>query len=156
MATPMLRTEVESVRSRCQREIGSVFEIDRIDLVRHGGRSDFVRDGALLEVAERNIAPEIAAQIDEDRVEAAGDGEVLRHEVVRFDLRGAGIPGQAQALDENTGQPRPVHLGIGGKVGVEIANGAVHLAEQGQRGKLFALAPQAVHEYGDFLAQGGG
>ena len=80
----MLRSTVESVRSRCQREIGSfsarclqhgvgqaevafgILEVDRIDLVRHGRRADFAGLELLLEEAERDVAPDVAVEVDQD------------------------------------------------------------------------------------------
>ena len=39
-----------------------IFEIDRVDLVRHRRRADFVLGDRLLEVTQRNIAPDVAAK----------------------------------------------------------------------------------------------
>ena len=79
-AMPRLRSTVESVRSRCQRLIGSfsrevreqrigeaevafgVLEVDRVDLVRHRRRADFAGLQRLLEVAQRDVAPDVAAR----------------------------------------------------------------------------------------------
>ncbi len=95
-ATPRLRWTVESVRSRCQREIGSfsrhepqqrvgdaeiafgILEVDRVHLVRHRRRADFAGDHLLPEVAERHVAPEVAAQVGEDRVAPREGVAVLR------------------------------------------------------------------------------
>src|SRR5690606_929102 len=43
-----------------------VLEVDRIDLVRHGRRAHLASHRALLEIAERNVAPDIAVQIDQN------------------------------------------------------------------------------------------
>ena len=45
-----------------------VFEINRVDFVRHGRRTNFPLDRFLLEVANGNVAPDITAEIDKDRV----------------------------------------------------------------------------------------
>src|SRR5690606_7385586 len=42
-----------------------VLEVDRVDLVRHGRGADFAGNGLLLEVAERDVAPDVAVEIDE-------------------------------------------------------------------------------------------
>src|SRR5690606_15182644 len=45
-----------------------IFEVDRVDLVRHGRGADFACDGALLEVTQGDVAPDVAVEVDEDRV----------------------------------------------------------------------------------------
>ena len=134
-----------------------VLEIDRVDLVRHGGRADLAGHGLLLEVAEGDVAPHVAVEIDEDGVEARDGVEQLGDVVVRLDLGGIGVPGQAQVLlDEFAGVGFPVHVRIGGQVGVVVAHGTVDLAEQRHGGHLGNLALQAIDDVGHFLAQGGG
>jgi hypothetical protein len=105
----MLRSTVESVRSRCQREIGSfsarclqhrvgqaevafgILEVDRIDLVRHGRRADFAGLDLLLEEAERDVAPDVAVEVDQDAVGAGEGVEQFGQRVVRLDLDGVGV-----------------------------------------------------------------
>ncbi|KAG1434072.1 hypothetical protein G6F56_014436 [Rhizopus delemar] len=67
-----------------------VFEVDRVDLVRHGRRTDLAVLQALLEVAQRDVAPDVAGQVDQDDVGAARGIADLGDVVVRLDLRGAG------------------------------------------------------------------
>jgi glutathione S-transferase len=43
-----------------------VLEVDRVDLVRHGARTDLAGLELLLEVTQRDIAPDIARQVDQD------------------------------------------------------------------------------------------
>jgi hypothetical protein len=77
-----------------------VLEVDRVDLVRHGRGADLARDGALLEIAERDVAPEVAREVDQDGVEAREGVEQLRHVIMGLDLGGVGVPGQPERLDE--------------------------------------------------------
>src|SRR5690606_2226116 len=94
-----------------------VLEVDRVDLVRHGGGADLAGHGLLLEVAEGDVAPHVAVEVDQDGVEAGDGVEQLGDVVVRLDLGGVGVPGQAQILlDEFAGVGFPVHLRIGGQV----------------------------------------
>ena len=112
----MLRSTVLSVRSRWKREIGSfsaevreqrvgeaeiafrVLEVDRVDLVRHRARADLAGARALREVAEADVAPGVAAPVDQDRVAAldqASNSSAMR--VVRLDLRRVRIEGAGRA-----------------------------------------------------------
>ncbi len=133
-----------------------VLEVDGIDLVRHGGGAHLAGHGALLEVAQGDVAPEVPVQVDQDGVEAAQDVEQLRHAVVGFDLGGVGVPAQPQGLDEAAAERFPVHLRVGTEVGVVVAHGAVHLAHEHGVAQLLALAGQAVGAVGQLLADGGG
>src|SRR3546814_7676699 len=45
-----------------------ILEVDRVDLVWHRRAANFAGNGALLEVADRDIAPEIAAEDDRKSV----------------------------------------------------------------------------------------
>ncbi len=75
---------------------------------------------------------------------------------MRLDLRGVGVPLQAQVvLDELLGVGFPVDLRVGGQVGVVVAHGAVDLAQQRYGGHLGDLPLQAVDHVGQFLAQSG-
>eukprot|EP00952_Eustigmatos_sp_NYUAD-ZCMA_P003828 16765-Eustigmatos_ZCMA.PRE.1 len=56
-----------------------IFEVDRVDLVRHGRRADLAGLGLLLEVALRDIAPDVAVQVEDDRVGARHGIEQLGH-----------------------------------------------------------------------------
>ncbi|KAF1023298.1 MAG: hypothetical protein GAK37_03259 [Pseudomonas sp.] len=133
-----------------------VFEVDRVDLVRHGRRTDFASDGALLEVAQGDVAPDIAIEVDQDGVEARNGVEQLGDVVVRLDLRGVRVEGQAQfVFDEGAGVFFPVDLRVGRQVGVIVAHGAVDLAQQRYGRHLSDLALQAVHHVGQLFAQGG-
>jgi hypothetical protein len=62
--------------------------------VRHGGRADLALDHFLLEIAERDVTPYVAVEIDQDGVAACRRIEQFGDVIVRFDLGGIGIPGQ--------------------------------------------------------------
>ena len=66
----------------------AIFEIDRIDLVRHGGGTDLAGDGFLAQIPERHIAPDIAAQVDADDIEGGQRVAVFADPVMRLDLGG--------------------------------------------------------------------
>ena len=132
-----------------------VFKVDRVDLVRHGRAAHFAFLDLLLEVTQRDIAPHVAVQVDQDGVHPAHRLEQLGHVIVRLDLDGVRVPGQAQAFNKAGGQAFPAHVRVGAQVGVEVAHCAVDLAQQRLCGDLLALALQAVHHIGHFLAQRG-
>jgi glutathione S-transferase len=80
---------------------------------------------------------------------------------VRLDLDAVGLEGQAQAerlglLDHVAAEGFPVEIRPGGKVGVVIAHGAIHLAQQLHAGDPLAGSNQAHHHVGQFLAHRGG
>src|SRR3546814_12639666 len=53
-----------------------VLEVDRLDLVRHGRAADIAGLDRLLEVAQRDIAPDVAAQVDRTGVDPARSDEL--------------------------------------------------------------------------------
>ena len=97
--------ETGSLDARCAEQgvadaaVGlGVLEVDRVDLVRHGGRADLARDDPLPEVAQRDVGPDVLVEAQRDRVEAHQGVAQLGDVVVRLDLRGQRVPGQAQAV----------------------------------------------------------
>ena len=59
--------------------------------------------GSLLEVAQRDVLPEIAVGIDQDGVDARDGVEQFGHRVVRLDLDGVGIELEAEAIRRSGG-----------------------------------------------------
>ena len=134
-----------------------VLEVDGVDLVRHGGGTHFAGLELLGEVADGDVAPDVAAQVQQHGVEAHQGVEEIGHVVVRLDLGGKRVEGEAQpAFNDLLREGGPVHVGVGGQVGVVVAHGAVHLAQDGHAGDAGACLLHALHDVGDFLAQGGG
>ena len=129
-----------------------VFEVDRIDLVRHRRRADLAGLHLLLEEAERDVAPDVAVEVDQDRVGAREGVVQLGHRVVRLDLDRVGVEFEAERLDEALGEAFPVVAGIGRKVRVVVADRAVDLAEQADGGDARTGAFEAVDDVGQLLA----
>ena len=77
-----------------------ILEVDRVHLVRHGRGADFAGDRALAEIAQRDVAPEVAAQVDEHRVAARERVAVLGDPVVRLDLGRVGVALEAERFHE--------------------------------------------------------
>ena len=125
--------------------------------MRHGGRAHFARFHFLLEIAQRNIAPHIAVEINQNGVDARDGLEKFRHIIMRLDLDGVGVERKPQAaLHKGLAMRFPIHIGISHHVRIVIAHRAVDFAQKFLRLDLADLALQAIKHIGDFLAQRGG
>ena len=124
--------------------------------MRHGGGAHFAFHGALLEVAQGNVAPDVTIEVQQDGVETHQCVEVFGDAVVRFDLGGEGVEGEPQAFHKAACEGFPVHVWVGGQVGIVVPHGAIDFAEQFHGGELVALALQASDYVGHFLPHGGG
>ena len=69
-----------------------VFKINRVDFVRHSGRSHFTLDSALLEITQGNVAPDVAIEINQYGVEPCQGIKKFCHVIVGFNLGRVGIP----------------------------------------------------------------
>ncbi len=124
--------------------------------MRHGRGTDFASLGALLEKAERDVTPDIAIQVDQNRIGARDRIEQFSHVIVRFDLDRVRIEGQSQMLlDHIFGECRPVEIGISGQMRIVIADRAVHLAQDFDCGDALFRALQPRHHIRHFLAERG-
>ncbi|MNE40461.1 hypothetical protein D3C80_1344840 [compost metagenome] len=119
-----------------------VFKVNRVHFMRHGGRTNFARDGFLLEVVQRHIAPHVTIKIDQDGVETGDAVKQLSNIVVRLDLRGVRVPLDAQRSHELFAELVPVNFRIGGDVRIVVADRTVDFA---QDFNLFQLAELALH-----------
>ena len=133
-----------------------VLEVDGVHLVWHRRAAGLAGGEPLLEVADGDVAPGIAVEIQQHLVEAGEGVEQLGDVVVRLDLRGVGVECQPQPFDELPARRWPVHLRVGDGVGVVVADGAVHLAENGHFANLIELPPESHQEVAELLADGGG
>ncbi len=129
-----------------------VLEVDRVDLVWHGRGTDLARAEALSEVAECDVAPDVATEVDGDGVAAALGVAQLGDAVVRFDLGGVGVEHQPEAGNETLGEAGPIDFRVGAEVRVVVADRAIDLADDGDPGKPVALAFEPGDDVGDFLA----
>ena len=90
--------------------------------MRHGGRTNFTGNGALLKVADGDIAPDIAIKIDQDIIKTTDDIEQLGNIVVWFNLCGVRIESQPQPFNKGFGIGRPIDLRIGGQMSIIVTN----------------------------------
>ena len=157
----MLRCIEESVRSRWSRLLTSVEASTsksalltsrlasafskRIGLTLCGmvARPHGALAADLREVAERDVGPDVGAEVVQHAVEPRDVGVELGLPVVRLDLGGERVPRQAEGLDEPAAQRRPVGAGHGGEVRAVRAGRAVELAEVLGRRRPGAAAGRA-------------
>ena len=122
--------------------------------MRHRGRTHLARLHLLLEIAEGNIAPHIAVEINQNSIDAGNGLEKLRHIIVRLDLNRVRIERQPQILlDKTAAMPLPIHIGIRNHMGIVIAHRAIDFAQKFLSGKLLRLTFQTIQHIGDLLAQ---
>ena len=133
-----------------------VLEVDGVDLVGHGARSDLPGLDLLFEVFHRNVGPHVAREVDEDGVDALHVVEDGRQVVVVLDLRGVLRAAQPQRLvHEPVGESHPVDFGVGRAVGVEVARGAAELGRNGDVVEHEQLLFEPLDEYRKLFAQRG-
>ena len=132
-----------------------ILEIDGVDLVRHGGGADLTLDHTLFEIAQRNVAPHVAREIEQHRVGAHQGVTVFGDPIVGFDLRGVVVRLQTQSGNEAGAQAGPVDIRERGHVGIEISDGTVHLAEDDHGLQGGALAHKTRLHVGKFLPDRG-
>ncbi|CRH64783.1 Uncharacterised protein [Chlamydia trachomatis] len=134
-----------------------IFEANRVHLVRHSRRTGgALRCEVLVEVAHRNVGPAVGCQVVCDTSCARNVGVELCLPVVRFDLRGQRIPGQAQAFDEVASDDRPISVRDGNDVCCPSSRGAVDLAQVFGVFDACQLTSETVCKHGHFLAHGDG
>src|SRR5579872_1805344 len=133
-----------------------IFEIDWIHLMRHDRRTGLAFDGALAEVSDRNVTPHVAAETEQNGIDARDRREHLRDEVVTLDLRRERIEDEPESFDELLRQRDPINLGIRERMRIEIADRAVELAQILLRAQQFQLPLDARGENRHLLADCGG
>jgi hypothetical protein len=65
-------------------------------------KNHFTGDGFLLEVVQRNVAPHVTIEVDQDGVEARDAVKQLSDIVVRFNLRGIRVPLNTQEVTNSS------------------------------------------------------
>ena len=99
----------------------------------HRARAHLASLDLLLEIFHRNVLPEVAVQVKDNRVDTLHRIEYGREIVVVGNLRGELLALDAQALREKRiGKPEPVDFWIGDAVCVEVACGAAEFAADGR------------------------
>ena len=89
-----------------------IFKINGVDLMGHGGGTDFTGNGFLLEETVGNIAPDVAADINQDGVVTADGVKQFGHIIMGFDLNGVGIVGDPQRFNKLLCEILPVDVRI--------------------------------------------
>ena len=132
-----------------------VFEVDWVHFMRHGGRTNFTGDGFLLEVVQRNVAPHVTIEVDQNGVEARDAVKQLSDIVVRFNLRGIRVPLNTQGGDKLFAELVPVHFRVSGDVGIVVTDCTVDFAKNFNLFQLAVLALHAVRHVRHLFTHGG-
>ena len=132
-----------------------ILEVDRVHFMRHGGRADFAGNGLLFEMVERDIAPHVTIEINQDGVEAGDAVKQFGDIVVRFNLGGVRVPLDTQRGDELFAELVPVNFRVGGDVGVIVPHRAVDFAKNFNLIQLTILALHTVSDVRHLFTHGG-
>ena len=134
-----------------------ILEVDGIHLVGHSAGAHLAGFDALFEVLHGNVCPDIAAEVNQDDVDALAGVEPGCHHVIVLNLGGELLTLEAQVVGHKVvAEGTPVDIGEGCQMGVEIARGATELGGEGYALQLVELTAQTVGEHAPFLAQRGG
>ena len=132
----------------------SIFEIDRIDLVRHCRTAHFASFDTLTEVVHRNISPYITAEIDKDGVHTSQAVKVCRQMVIVFDLSSQFLTLQTKTLFHKTfGKRTPIDIGISHPMGIEIACSTAEFARKRHIVERLKLLFKTVDKNHQFFAK---
>ena len=121
-----------------------VFEVNRVNFMRHGGRTNLTSNGFLFEVVKGDITPDVTVKVDQNGVEARNAIKQFGNVVVWFDLGGVRVPLNTQRGDELFAELMPVNFRVSGDVGVIVTDRAVDFAEDLHLIKLAVLTFHAV------------
>src|SRR4029453_27672 len=119
-------------------------------------RADLPLLRTLPEIAERNVAPDVAIEIDQYRVRVREHVAIFRDAVVRFDLCRIGTELETEGDHDTRAEALPVDVRIRNQVRVVIADRTVHLALDRELGKCGDLAVEARDDVGELLSERGG
>ena len=137
-----------------------VLKVNRVDFVRHGARPDLAGAQFLFEITQRHVAPDVAREVNQNRVGARHCVKQLGHVIVRLDLRAVGLKLQPQAqrlgrCNHAFGEGLPIEVGPSAQVRVVVAHRTVHLAQYRDIGDALRSGVQTHHHVGDLFAHGG-
>ena len=134
-----------------------VLEIDGVHLVGHRTRPYLTGLDLLLEILHRDIHPDIAVEVDDNRVDTTHRIKQRTQPVIVGNLGGVLLALQAELLtDETVAKVLPVVLRICHMMGVVVACGPTKLSRQGDILQSIELLLQTIDEHHDLLTQTGG
>ena len=87
-----------------------VLEVDRVNFMRHGGRTNLTSNGFLFEVVKGDITPDVTVKVDQNSVEARNAIKQFGNVVVRFNLGSVRVPLNTQRGDELFAELMPVNF----------------------------------------------
>ena len=134
-----------------------ILVVDGVHLVGHSTGAYLASLNLLLEVVHGDIHPEVAAEVDDDGVDAAHGVEDGTKPVVVADLRGVLLTLQTELLShEGVAEVAPVVLRISHMMGVEITGGTTELRRNGNLLQATQLLFKTVDIDHHLLAETGG
>ena len=122
--------------------------------MRHRRRADLAGLELLAEEAKRDVAPDVAVEVDQDGIGAGEGVEKLGHRVMRLDLNGIGVEFQPQTLDKAAREAFPVVRRVGREVGIVVADRTVDLAQEADPDDGLARPVETIDDVGQLLAHG--
>ena len=133
-----------------------ILKANRVHLVRHSRRTGRTSHRNLTEETNRNVAPHIGAEVVQHTVEVRDIRVQLGLPVVRLNLGGQRVPGQAQVLHKTTRNSLPISVRNRRIVSSVSAGRTINLAEELGSSSVLHLTLQTVGENTQLLTQGGG
>ena len=98
--------------------------------MRHRRTADFAAGDPLLEITDRDIAPDVSCEIEQNRIQSNHGMKEFSDPIVGFDLGGERVDLEPQSLDETACQFGPIDIWVRHVVCVVVAYGTVALAQQ--------------------------
>jgi len=133
-----------------------ILEVDGVDLMRHGRRSDLTLDHLQLQQISHDVHPHVPTVTEQNRVESGEMVAQFRLVIVALDLRAESLVGQAEFGNVPLSERRPVHIGVRDGMRVEIAGSAVDFAHEFDVLNFFDMVVQTVLEHLHFFSKGRG
>ena len=148
-----LRKELQQGVGNAQVSL-TIFEINRVYFVRHSTRPYLACFDLLLEILHRDIHPEVAVEVDDDRIEAADGIEDSGQRIIVADLSRELFTLQAKLFaNKLIGKRAPVVVGIGYVMCVQITCCATELCRQRTILQGLQLLGQTIDIYHHFLSK---
>ena len=134
-----------------------IFEVNRVDLMRHSARTNFSGFDLLLEVLHRDILPEVTVHIHHNGIDTLHCIKNSRKVIIVRNLRCILFTLQPQLLcNKSVTELFPIVLGICNMMCIVISGSATELGSNRAGFQCCQLTFQTVNEHHHFFTQAGG